>query len=65
MPINFRNLLQKAGSKNVDDKDWRDGSAVKSTVCSFRGPEFNPQQPCGGAQLSVIGFVGLFWCVLT
>jgi hypothetical protein len=27
---------------------WRDGSAVKSTDCSFRGPEFNFQQPHGG-----------------
>jgi hypothetical protein len=23
---------------------WRDGSAVKSTDCSSRGPEFNSQQ---------------------
>jgi hypothetical protein len=30
--------------------DWRDGSAVKSTDCSSRGPEFNSQQPHGGSQ---------------
>jgi hypothetical protein len=27
------------------DGGWRDGSAVKSTDCSCRGPEFNSQQP--------------------
>ena len=31
---------------------WRDGSAVKSTVCSSRGPEFNSQQPYSGLQPS-------------
>jgi hypothetical protein len=25
--------------------DWRDGSVVKNTDCSSRGPEFNSQQP--------------------
>jgi hypothetical protein len=29
---------------------WRDGSGVKSTVCSPRGPEFNSQQLNGGSQ---------------
>jgi hypothetical protein len=28
----------------------RDDSAVKSTDCSSRGPEFNSQQPHGGAE---------------
>jgi hypothetical protein len=28
---------------------WRDGSLVKSTICSSRGPEFNYQQPHGGS----------------
>jgi hypothetical protein len=32
------------------DRGWRDGSAVKSTGCSSRGPEFNSQQPHGGSQ---------------
>jgi hypothetical protein len=36
---------------------WRDGSAVKSTDCSSRGPEFNFQQPHGGSQPSVMGSV--------
>jgi hypothetical protein len=31
---------------------WRDGSEVESTDCSFRGPEFNFQQPHGGSQPS-------------
>jgi len=28
---------------------WRDGSAVKSTDCSSRGPEVKSQQPHGGS----------------
>ncbi|XP_042115416.1 CDK5 regulatory subunit-associated protein 2-like [Peromyscus maniculatus bairdii] len=28
-------------------KSWRDGSEVKSTGCSSKGPEFNSQQPHG------------------
>jgi hypothetical protein len=42
---------------------WRDGSSVKSTGCSSRGPEFNSQQPYGGSQPSVMGLDALFWCV--
>ena len=34
---------------------WRDGSVIKSTDCSSRGPEFNSQQPHGGSQPSVLG----------
>jgi hypothetical protein len=33
---------------------WRDGSEVKITDCSSRGPEFNSQQPHGGSQPSVM-----------
>jgi len=33
---------------------WRDGSVVKSTDCSSRGPEFKSQQPHGGSQPSVM-----------
>ena len=36
-------------------KIWGDGSAVKSTDYSSRGPEFNSQQPYGGSQPSVTG----------
>jgi hypothetical protein len=42
---------------------WSDGSVVKSTDCSSRGPEFNSQQPRGGSQPSVMGSDALFWCV--
>jgi hypothetical protein len=42
---------------------WGDGSVVKSTDCSSRGPEFNSQQPHGGSQPSVMEFDALFWCV--
>jgi len=35
---------------------WRDGSEVKSTDCSSRGPEFNSQQPHGGSQASVMRY---------
>jgi hypothetical protein len=38
----YKNLIApvKRGLKKWM-KDWRDGSAVKST-CSYRGPRFNP-----------------------
>jgi hypothetical protein len=42
---------------------WRDVSAVKSTDCFSRGPEFNSQQPHGGSQPSVMVTDKLFWCV--
>jgi len=55
------------GWEQVIDKTspggWRDGSAVKSTDCSSRGPEFDSQQPHGGSQPSVMGSDALFWCV--
>jgi len=40
---------------------WRDGSEVKSTVCSPRGHEFNSQQPHGGAQSLIMRSGALFW----
>jgi hypothetical protein len=40
---------------------WRDGSAVKSTDCSSRGPEFNSQQLHGGSQPSIRESDPLFW----
>ena len=39
--------------------DWRDGSVVKSTGCSSRGPEFKSQQPHGGLWLSMKGSSGM------
>ena len=40
---------------------WRDGSVVRSTDCSSRGPEFNSQQPHGSSQPSVMGSDGLWY----
>jgi hypothetical protein len=42
---------------------WRDGSVVKSTDCSSKGPEFKSQQPHGGQQPSVMRSDALFWGV--
>jgi hypothetical protein len=42
---------------------WRDSSAVKRTDRSFRGPEFNSEQPHGGSQPYVMGSDALFWYV--
>ena len=49
--------------KIVPNGGWRDGSVVKSTDCSSRGPGFNSQQPHGGSQPSVMGSDALFWYV--
>ena len=49
--------------KNKAHWGWRDGSTVKSTVCSSRGPEFNSLQSHGGSQPSVMGSDVLFWGV--
>jgi hypothetical protein len=40
---------------------WRNGSVVKGTDYSSRGPEFNHQQPHGGSQPYVIESDALFW----
>jgi hypothetical protein len=37
----------------TEDLDFREGSTVKKSGCSSRGPEFNLQQPQGGSQPSV------------
>jgi hypothetical protein len=44
--IKIKNKIKK----NFLKRGWRDGSEVKSTDCSSRGPEFNSQQPHGGSQ---------------
>jgi hypothetical protein len=54
---------KKKKKKNLRLRGWGDDSAVKSTDCSSRGPEFNSQQPHGGSQPPVMGSDGLFWCV--
>jgi hypothetical protein len=42
---------------------WRDGSAVKSTICSSKGLEFKFQQPHSGVQLSVMRSDTLLECL--
>jgi hypothetical protein len=48
--------------KNETSWDWRDGSEVKNIECSSRGHAFNPQQPHGGSQPTVMGSDALLWC---
>jgi hypothetical protein len=55
--------LYRVCIKGEERVGWRDGSAVKSTDCSSRGPEFNSQQPRGGSQPSVMESDALFWGV--
>jgi hypothetical protein len=47
----------------MNNKGWRDGSAVKSADCSSEGHEFKYQQPHDGSQPSVIRSDALFWGV--
>ena len=51
--------------KTLRSGGWRNGSEVKNTDCSSRGPEFNSQQPHGGSQPSVKKSGALFWPVGT
>jgi hypothetical protein len=67
---NFKNEVWGQGDGSVakilplkNYGGWRDGSVVKSTDCSSRGPESNSQQPQGDSQPSVMGSDALFWCV--
>jgi hypothetical protein len=61
----LENKQTKKKKKKKKKRGWRDGSAVKSTDCSSRGPEFKSQQPHGGSQPSVMGSDALFWCLKT
>jgi len=59
-------MIQSTDHMKLKKKDnwyWRDGSAIKSTGCSSKGPKFKSQQPHGGSQPSVMGSDALFWCV--
>ena len=56
-----RNIKKKKLTKNYNTGGWRDGSVVKSTACSSKGPEFKSQQPHGGSQPSVMRSGALFW----
>jgi hypothetical protein len=42
---------QNKGYMKSHMKGQRDGSAVKSTGCSSRGPQFDSQHPYGSSQL--------------
>jgi hypothetical protein len=61
--INYNYLLIIFNLEIRYRKGWRDGSVVKSTDFSPKGPEFNSHQPHGGSQLSVMGYDALFWCI--
>jgi hypothetical protein len=66
--LHFLKRNSKLNVKHIDrniSKGWRDGSTVKSTDCSSRGPEFNSQQPHGGSQPSVMGSDAFIWCPKT
>jgi hypothetical protein len=59
--FSFLKYLQPQVKSFLGSGGWRDGSAVKNTDCSSRGPEFKYQQPHGGSQSSVMGSDALFW----
>ena len=61
--IPFQTLCDFPCSLKFGFLGWRDGSVIKRTDCSYRGPEFNSQQPNGGSQPFVMGYNALFWCV--
>jgi hypothetical protein len=51
------------GLKKSCSWGWRDGSVVKSTDWTSKGPEFKSQQPHGGSQTSIMRSDALFWGV--
>jgi hypothetical protein len=56
-------MSQKKKKNNIYIGGWREGSAIKSTGCSSRGPEFNSQQLHGGSQPYITVSDVLFWHV--
>jgi hypothetical protein len=46
----------------MEMESWRDGSVVKSTNCSARGPEFNPSNHMV-AHYHIMVSNALFWYV--
>jgi len=48
-------------SEKSQGEGWRDGSVVKSSDCSSRGPEFKSQQLHGGSQPSLMRSGVIFW----
>lgn len=59
------NIIFRVSFKIQYTGGWRDGSVVRSTDCSSRGPEINSQQPQTShievSQTSVMGSDFLFW----
>jgi hypothetical protein len=56
--------LFKNQSKKIS-VGWRDGSEVKNTGRSSKGPEFDSHQPHGGSYLSIMRSGALFWPAVT
>jgi hypothetical protein len=53
--VYFTNNFAKVNLKKKNHHlGWRDGSVVKCTDFSSRGPEFDSQQPHGGSQPPVM-----------
>jgi hypothetical protein len=64
LQISFNSHTQKHFvAIKIFNGGWRDGSAVKNTDCSSKGPKFKSQQPRGGSQPSMMRSVALFWGV--
>jgi hypothetical protein len=61
LKIAIKIVAQRRHQKHIY-KGWRDGSEVKSTMYSSRGPEFNSQQPHGSLQPSTMKSGVLFGC---
>ena len=59
--FHYQSSLRQHKRKKKIQGVWRDGSEVKGTDCSSRGPEFNSQQPHGGSQPSIMRSGVLFW----
>jgi hypothetical protein len=55
LPKPLHSEYSSKGVRNSSTMNQGDGSEVKSTDYSFRGPEFNSQQPHGGSQPSGMG----------
>jgi hypothetical protein len=51
--MDYETLSGRRGWWDMQKEGWRDGSAVKSTGCSFQRPRFSSQHPRGSSQLSV------------
>ena len=51
--VDSKLVLRQSPCEKLEDRDWRDGTVVKSTVCSSKGPGINSQHPHGSSQLTV------------